>query len=82
MQNYILITKREYIFLNGPIPASFFAYCRPFLITIIQIENSVDGVLGIRTQGRRMVDVDKTTELWQPLRREYLYSVNRGPVVY
>ena len=30
-------------------------YFRPFLITIsIQIEKSVDGVLGIRTRGRRM----------------------------
>ena len=44
-----------------------FVYFRPFLITIsIQIEKSVDGVLGIRTRGRRMVDADETTELWQP----------------
>ena len=42
-----------------------FVYFRPFLITIsiIQIEKSVDGVLGIRTQGRRMVGTDETTEL-------------------
>ena len=32
-------------------------------ISIIQIEKSVDGVLGIRTRGRRMVGTDKTTEL-------------------
>ena len=52
---------------NGPIPASF-VYFRSFLITIsiIQIEKSVDGVLGIRTRGRRMVGADKTTELWRP----------------
>ena len=40
---------------------------RSFLITIsIQIEKSVDGVLGIRTRGRRMVGADETTELWRP----------------
>ena len=49
------------LFLNGPIPASFlFIFV---LSTIsIQIENSVDGVLGIRTRGHRMVGADKTTE--------------------
>ena len=36
-------------------------------ISIIQIEKSVDGLLGIRTQGRSMVSADKTTDLWQPL---------------
>ena len=44
-----------------------FVYFRPFLITIsIQIEKSIDGVLGIQTRGRRMVGTDKTTELWRP----------------
>ena len=40
-------------------PGLFFVYFRPFLIkiSIIQIEKSVDGVLGIRTRGRRMVGV-------------------------
>ena len=43
-----------------------FIFCS-FLITIsIQIEKSVDGVLGIRTRGRRMVGTDETTELWRP----------------
>ena len=53
------------------IPSSFCLF-RPFLITItmIQIEKaikdkSVDGVLGIRTCGHRMVGADKTTELWR-----------------
>ena len=34
-----------------------FVYFRPFLITIsiIQIEKSLDGVLGIRTHGRRIL---------------------------
>ena len=44
-----------------------FVYFRSFLITIsIQIEKSVDGVLGIRAQGQRMVGADKTMELWRP----------------
>ena len=45
-----------------------FVYFRHFLITIsiIQIEKSVVGVLGIRTLGRRMVGADETTELWRP----------------
>ena len=42
-------------------------YFCSFLVTIsIQIEISVDGVLGIRTRGRRMVGADETTELWRP----------------
>ena len=41
-----------------------FVYFRSFLISIIQIEKSIDGVLGIRTWGHRMVGEDKTTELW------------------
>ena len=49
-----------------------FVYFHSFLITIsIQIEKSVDGVLGIRTQGRRMVGAAKTTELW----REELFDM-------
>ena len=45
-----------------------FVYFRYFLatISIIQIEKSIDGVLGIRTRGRRMVGADETTELWRP----------------
>ena len=31
-----------------------------------QLKKSVDGVLGIRTRGRRMVGADETTELWRP----------------
>ena len=42
-------------------PGLFFVYLRSFLITIsIQIEKSVDGVLGIQTRGCRMVATDKT----------------------
>ena len=45
-----------------------FVYFRYFIITIsiIQIEERVDGVLGIRTRGGRMVCADKTMDLWQP----------------
>ena len=45
-----------------------FVYFRYFFITIsiIQIEKSIDGVLGIRTRGRKMVGADETTELWRP----------------
>ena len=45
-----------------------FVYFHSFLSTIsIQIEKSIDGVLGIQTRGRRMVGADETTELWRPL---------------
>ena len=48
-------------------PGLFFVYFRPYHITNqLQIEKSVDGVLEIRTQGRRMVGTDETTELWRP----------------
>ena len=58
---------RYTFFKNGPISASFCFYFHSFLVTIsIQIEKSVDGVLGIRTWGRRMVSANKTTELWRP----------------
>ena len=43
-----------------------FVYFCHFLITISIIEKSIDGVLGIRTRGRRMVGADETTELWRP----------------
>ena len=45
-----------------------YVYFRHFLITIsiIQIEKSVDGVLGIQTRGCRMLGTDETTELWRP----------------
>ena len=43
-----------------------FVYFRSFLTISIQIEKSVDGMLGIRTRGCRMVGADETTELWRP----------------
>ena len=50
-----------------------FVYFRSFLV-LIQIEKSVDGVLGIQTWGRMMVGADKTTELWQLASRETRFS--------
>ena len=54
-----------------------FVYFCHFLdtISIIQIEKSVDGVLGTRTRGRRMVGADKTTELWRPPSKKKCYLV-------
>ena len=55
------------LFFKWANPGLFSVYFCSFLITIsIQIEKSIDGVLGIRTRGRRMVGADKTTELWRP----------------
>ena len=47
---------------------ALFVYFRPFLITIsiVQIEKSIDGVLGTWTHSRMMVGADDTTELWRP----------------
>ena len=51
----------------GPIPASFCLFSSFFVtISIIKIEKSIDGVLGIWTWGRKMVGADKTMELWRP----------------
>ena len=46
----------------GPIPASY-----NFNFININWKN-VDGEVGIQTQGRRMVGIDETTELWRLLR--------------
>ena len=57
-----LVSKNS--FKNGPIPASFsfiFVFC--LLDTIqIQIDKSINGVLGIQTQGIRMEGADESTE--------------------
>ena len=49
------------------VPSLFFAYFRPFHITVqLQIGKSVNVVLGIRTQGCRIVvGADGSTELWR-----------------
>ena len=38
---------------------------------------SIDGVLGTRTQGSRMVGTDESTELWRHPKRSKFYSVER-----
>ena len=55
---------------------SFFKWVNPGLFFVLFLFfscynfntnwKSVDGVLGIRTRGRRMVGADETTELWWP----------------
>ena len=46
----IFMADAHFFLKNGPIPASF-VYFRSFLVTIsLQIEKSIDGVLGIRTR--------------------------------
>ena len=58
-------------------PGLFLVYFHPFLDTIsIQIEKNVDGVLGIRTRGRKMVGADETTELWWPPKSGFVCGFN------
>ena len=60
-------TQSKFFLKKWASPGLFF-YFRSFLVTIsiLQIEKSIDGVLGIRTRGRRVVGADETTELWRP----------------
>ena len=51
---------------SWPLFVYLHSFLIPITISIIQIEKSVDGVLGIRTQGRRKVGKDETMELWRP----------------
>ena len=56
-----------------------FVYFRSFHVTIqTQIEKSIDGVLGIRTRGRRMVGADETTELWRPPTNSVSIELNKS----
>ena len=63
MFNYLVVLELLSIFKKGQ--------SRPLsLFSNYNFNNtnwkSVDGVLGIRTQGRRMDGADETTELWRP----------------
>ena len=60
--------QQLYVFKKWANIGLFPVYFRPFLITTstIQIENSLDGVIGIRTRGCRMVGANDTMELWRP----------------
>ena len=65
-------TGRDFILNMGqsrPLFVYFRSFLIPITISIIQIEKSIDGVLGIRTRGRMMVGEDETTELW---RRDFI----------
>ena len=50
-------------------PGLFLVYFRPFFIQQLQFqfqfEKSIDGVLGIRPRGHRIIGADETTELWR-----------------
>ena len=60
-----------------------FVYFRSFLVSIsIQIEKSIDGVLGIQTRGRRMVGADETTELWRPPQLDLLLFILPSPASF
>ena len=60
-------SKKIKVFIKMGQSRPLFVYFCSFLVTIsIQIDKSIDGVLGIWTQGRRMVGADETMELWRP----------------
>ena len=69
-----------FLFLKMGQSRPLFVYFRSFLITIsiIQIEKSIDGVLGIQTRGCRMVGADETMELWLTsiVEAQYLSSLS------
>ena len=58
---------KVFLFLKMGQSRPLFVHFRPFLITItlIQLEKSIDAVLGIQTHSRRMVGADDTMELWR-----------------
>ena len=56
----------ETLLKNWPILASFCLFSFFSHYNFNTNWKSIDGVLGIRTWGRRMVGADKTTELWWP----------------
>ena len=64
---YEAVSLFALVFLkNGPIPASFCLFSSFSRYNFNTNWKSIDGVLGIRTRGRRMVGADETTELLRP----------------
>ena len=68
-------TEKAKNVLHHLVPACFFKKSGPIPVSFLsssnynfnhQIEKGVDGVLVIRTHGRKMVGADKTTQLWWP----------------
>ena len=68
MTLYLADLNSQKIFFPMGRSRPLFVYFCSFLITIsmIQIEQAKDGVIGIQNHGRRMVDTDETMELLQP----------------
>ena len=68
VRSLIYLNPIQMIFLKMGQSRPLFVYLRHFLdtISIIQIEKSIDGVLGNQTRGSRMVGADETMELWRP----------------
>ena len=66
---------------SRPLFVYFRSFLIPITISIIQIEKSVDGVLGIRTRGRRMVGIDETTELWRHHYKTFLLKQKESSIL-
>ena len=67
MNNKSLYQTVERFFKLLANPSLFFVYFDLFTSQInYKLKKNIDGVLGIQTRGRRVVGVDKTTELWRP----------------
>ena len=70
-------------FIYGPNLASFLFIFVLFSFQIqfqrYKLKKSIDGVLGIRTRGRRIVGTDKTAELWRPPLYLFLRIINIEP---
>ena len=71
----IVIFAQRFFKQNGPNPASF-VYFRPFHNTMTNTVHNltnkyIDGVLGTRTWGGRVVGADESTELWRHPRDFY-----------
>ena len=64
---FIILAFKK-VFFNGPTRPLFVYFCSFHMnkcSTNTINEKSIDGVLGTRTRGSRMVGADKSTELWQ-----------------
>ena len=76
-------TQIIFFLKSGTIPASF-VYFHSFLIaiSIIQIEESVDGALGNWTRGHRMVGTDETTELGMVAHKLFLPKLSNTKFLF
>ena len=80
LENTFGPVSRSIFFLkNGPNPASFclfsfFSHAK-YSINLTINYKSIDGVLGTRPQGSRIVGTDEFTELWRPPKRSKFYHM-------